>query len=164
MLTLRAQVQHCRLARPCQIAHRFVTSVRHPDRRQLIGTQQLRQAERIAPVGLHLVAPPLWNQRGRHHHTFEAKTVDLPVQSVAGRPGLVAERQPLILGGQLAHELRRCSRRVLDLPKEPNLATPAGIRNRNRIAQLRRIETHKSLAIITHDSLSLREALTGLSG
>src|SRR5260221_8320026 len=138
--------------------------VRHPDRSQLIGTQQLGEAERIAPVGLHLVAWPLWNERGRHHHAFEAEVLDLPVQSVAGRPSLITERQPLVLGGQLAHQFRRCGWWVLNLPKEPNLATSAAVRNRNRIAQLRRIETHESLAIITHDSPSLLEALPGLSG
>ena len=164
MLALRAQIQHRRLARPCQIAHRLVTSVRHPDRREFVGTQQLCQAERVTPVGLHLVAWSLWNQRRRHHHAFEAQPLDLPVQSVAGRPCLVAERQPLVLAGKLPNELRRCGRRVLDLPKEPNLATPAGIRNRNRIPQLRRIDPDESLAIITHDSPSLREALPGLSG
>src|SRR5260221_2983234 len=136
--------------------------VRPPDRSQLIGTQQLGEAERIAPIGLHLVAWPLWNQRGRHHHAFEAKSLDLPVQPVAGRPCLVAERQPLVFGGKLPNQLRRCGRRVLDLPKEPNFTTPASVRNRNRIAQLRRIETHECIAIITHDSPSLREALPGL--
>ena len=154
MLALRAQIQHCRLTCPCQIAHRLVTSVRHPDRGEFVGTQQLRQAERIAPVGLHLVASPLWNERRRDHCAFKAEAPDLPVQSVAGRSGLVAERQPLVLGGQLAHELRRRSRCVVNLPKEPNLATPPGIRNRNRIAQLRRIDPDESLAIITHDSPS----------
>src|SRR6266436_2866266 len=164
MLALRTQIQHRRLARPRQIAHRLVTSVRHPDRGEFVGTQQLCQAERVTPVGLHLVAWPLWNQRGRYHYAFEAEVLDLPVQPVAGRPSLVAERQPLVLDGKLPNQLRRCGRRVLDLPKEPNLATPASVRNRNRIAQLRRIETHESFAIITHDSPSLREALPGPSG
>src|SRR5437773_2212894 len=71
-------------------------------------------------------------------------------------------RDMLALRAQIQH--RRCGRCVLNLPKEPNLATSAAVRNRNRIAQLRRIETHESLAIITHDSPSLREALPGLSG
>ncbi len=66
--------------------------------------------------------------------------------------------------GKLPNQLRRGGQRVLDLPKEPNLATPASVRNRNRIPQLRRIETHESFAIITHDSPSLREALPGPSG
>ena len=163
MLALRAQIQHRRLARPRQIAHRLVRSVRHPDRREFVGTQQLCQAERVTPVGLHLVAWPLWNQRRRHHHAREAKLLDLSLQPVAGRSCLVAERQPLVLGGKLANELRRCGRCVLDLPIEPNLATPAGIRNRNCVTQLRCIETNESFAIIFHDSPSLREALPGLS-
>jgi hypothetical protein len=163
MLALRAQIQHRRLARPRQIAHRLVRSVRHPDCGQFIGAQQPCQAERIAPVCLHSVACSLRNERRRHHQAFEAKPLDLPLQLVAGRPRLVAERQPLVLGGKLANQLVRCGRCVLDLPKESNLTTPAGFRNRNGITQLRGIETYESVAMINHDSPSLREALPGLS-
>ena len=149
---------------PGQLAHRFMPSVRHPDRREFVSTQQLCQAERIAPVGLHLVARSLGNERRRHHDAFVAQLRDLPLQPVAGRPGLVTERQPLVLGAQLANELRSCRRCVLDLPKEPNFTAPTGVRNRNRIAQLRCIDPDESLAIIAHDSPSLREALPGLPG
>jgi hypothetical protein len=82
-----------------------------------------------APVGLHLVTTPLWNERWRDHDTFKAEALDLSVQPVTGWSGLVAERQPLVLGRQLAHQLRRCCPCVLNLAKEPNLATPAGVRN-----------------------------------
>jgi hypothetical protein len=63
MLALRAQIQHRRLARPRQIAQRLVTSVRHPDCGEFIGTQQLREVERVTAVGLDLVAWSLWDQR-----------------------------------------------------------------------------------------------------
>ena len=118
----------------------------------------------IAPIGLYPVAWSLRDQRRRYHHALEAELLDLPVQSVAGRPGLVAERQPLVPGGQLAHQLRRRGWCVLNLSKKPHIATTPGIRNRHRIAQLRRIETHESFAIISPDSPSLREALPGPSG
>src|SRR6202165_4347579 len=89
---------------------------------------------------------------------------DLPVQPVPGRPRLVAERQTLVLGGELPHQLGRPRPAVLDLAEKPDLARPAAIRNRNRITQLRGIESHESFAMIAHDSPSLLEALPGLSG
>ena len=101
LLALRLQIHHRGLARPRQIAHRLVPSVRNPDRGELVGAQQPRQAQRIAPVGLHLVARPLRDQRRRHHDAFVAEALDLPVQPVTGRPGLVAERQPLVLAASL---------------------------------------------------------------
>src|SRR4029077_1589564 len=81
------------------------------------GTQQLRQAERVTAVGLHLVAWALWDQRKGYYHAFESKIPDLSVQPVARRPCLVAERQPLVFGGKLPNELRRCARCVLISPR-----------------------------------------------
>ena len=46
----------------------------------------------------------------------------------------------------------------------PNLARPTGVRNRNRITQLRAIEGHESFAMIAHDSPSLLEAMPDQSG
>ena len=43
----------------------------------------------------------------------------------------------------------------LDLAEESNVSRPSLFRNRNRMAQLRRIESHVSFAIIGHDSPSL---------
>jgi len=101
---------------------------------------------------------------GAPHHAFEAKALDLTVHPVSGRPCLVAERQPLVFGGELAHQLRRRRRRVLDLAVEADLTASTALRDGNRITQLRCIEADESFAMINHDSPSLREALPGLSG
>jgi hypothetical protein len=141
-----------------------VTGVGNPDRREIASAQLLDQTERIAPVGLHPLAGLLWNERGRHHHALVPKTLDLPIKPISGRPRLVAERQPPILGGKLPHKLRDRRSRVLDLAQKPNLTSATGVRNRNRIAQLGGIKSHISFDNIAHDSPSLLEALPGLSG
>ena len=61
LLPCAAQVLHSRGPGADQIAHRLVTLVRHPDRRELARPVQSRQQDCIAPVGLHSVAWP----RGR---------------------------------------------------------------------------------------------------
>jgi hypothetical protein len=47
---------------------------------------------------------------------------------------------------------------------EAAAARPTGVRNRNRITQIRAIEGYESFAMIAHDSPSLLEALPGQSG
>ena len=69
-----------------------------------------------------------------------------------------------MLRRKLLHQLARRRLRVRDLAEIPDFAIPPALRNCHRIAQLRRIDTHKDFAIIRHDSSSLREALPGLSG
>src|SRR6185295_571638 len=101
---------------------------------QLTGAQQLDQAKRVAPVGLHAIARLLRNERRRNHKALVTEALDLPVEPVPGRPRLVAERHPLVLAGKLAHKLRRRRPGVLDLADKPNLARSASLRNRNRIA------------------------------
>src|SRR5262249_9734473 len=122
------------------------------------------QIARIAPVGLHPIARLLRNERGRRHDAVVAERLDLPVQPIAGRAGLVAEHKPRILAGKLPHKLLGRRRAVLDLAQKPDLAIPTGLRNRHRVAQLRRIESYENFAMIAHDSPSLLEALPGLSG
>jgi hypothetical protein len=136
LLALRAQVQHRRLAPPREVAHRLVMPVRHPHRGELAGAQQLRQTDRIASVGLHPIARPLRDQRWRDHLTLLPEARDLPMQPIPGRPRLVAERQSLVLGGELAQKLGRRRWRVLDLAEKAHLARTTAIRNRNRITQL----------------------------
>jgi len=164
MLALRAQIQHRRLARWRQVAHRLVTFVRSPGRGGVAGAQLLRKAHGVEPIGLHAISRALRNQRRRRHHAVVAKARDLPVRPVSGWAGLVAERQTLILRGKLAHQLRHRRRRVLDLTIEADLTTSSTVRNRYRMTQLRRIQTDVRFAMILHDSPSLREALPGPSG
>src|SRR5258708_27647534 len=60
-----------------------------------------------------------------------------------------------------SHQLRRRLRGVLDLTKKSHFAIAPNIRDRDRITQLRGIKTHKSFAMLAHDSPSLLEALPG---
>ena len=152
------------LARPHQIPHRLVPRIRNPDRGQFARAQQLGQVERVAPIGLHPIARLLRDQRWRHHHTLVAEGLDQPMQPIARRPRLIAERQSPMLRCKLLHQLARRRLRVLDLAEIPDFAVPPALRNGHRIAQLRCIDTHKNFVIIRHDSSSLREALPGLSG
>src|SRR6516164_11555039 len=87
------------------------------------------------------------------------KALDLPVEPITGRPRFVTERQPLVFGGQLSHQLGGGRRRVVELAQKPNLVAPTAIRDCNRITQLCGIECHESFAMIAHDSPSLFEAL-----
>src|SRR6516164_2783646 len=87
------------------------------------------------------------------------KALDLPVEPITGRPRFVTERQPLVFGGQLSHQLGGGRRRVVELAQKPNLVAPTAIRDCNRITQLCGIESHESFAMIAHDSPSLFEAL-----
>lgn len=111
-----------------------MTRVGNPDRREIASPQLLDQTERIAPVSLHSLAGLLRNERRRHHHAFVPKPLDLPVEPVAGRPRLVAERQTLVLGRKLPHKLARRRPRVVDLAEKPYLARSTAFRNRHSIA------------------------------
>jgi hypothetical protein len=141
-----------------------VPRVWHPYGGQLAGAQQLDQVQRVTPIGLHPIARLFRYQRWRNHNALMTEARELAVEPISGRPRLVAERQSLILSGKLAHQLRGRRASVVDLAEKANLARPTGIRNRNCIAQLRTIESHKSFAMIAHDSPSLLEALPGHPG
>ena len=66
------QRQARRITRAREIPDRFVLDRGHVDARQIAGAQQPRELDRIAPVGLDLVARFLGNQRRRHDVTAEA--------------------------------------------------------------------------------------------
>ena len=156
LLALGFEIVDRRRARPREIPHRLVPRVRHPHRRQFARPQLPRQIERIAPVGLHPIARLLRNERRRHHNAVVAKPLDQTIQAVAGRPGLVAQRQLGVLAGKLLQQPHDRGLRRLDLAEKPHLPGATALRNRHRIAQLRSIKSHKSFAMIRHDSSSLR--------
>ena len=164
LLALGLEIVDRRRPRAREIAHRLVSRIRHPHRRQFARPQLPRQIERIAPVGLHPIARLLRNERRRHHNAVVAKPLDQTIQAVAGRPGLVAQRQLGVLAGKLLHQPHDRGLRRLDLAEKPNLPRATLLRNRHRIAQLRGIQRHESFAIIPHDSPSLLEALPGQPG
>jgi hypothetical protein len=62
MLALLAQVRHCRLARPHQLAHGLMPLIRHPDGGQLAGPVQPGQGQGIPAVGLDTLARALGDQ------------------------------------------------------------------------------------------------------
>ena len=91
MLTRLAEHPHRCCARPNQIAHRLMGGIRNPHRRQFAGAVQFGQHHRVSPVRLDPIAGFHRNQRGRHDHAVMAKICELPIKTIAARPGLVAE-------------------------------------------------------------------------
>src|SRR5258705_3862029 len=92
------------------------------------------------------------------------EALDQPLQTVAGRAGLVAERQLSVPGRKPGDQLARGGLAGVHLAEKAHLAPPAGLGNRHRIAQLRRIDADESFAMMPHDSPSLCEALPSPSG
>jgi hypothetical protein len=80
LLTLAAQIPRRSLARPDEIAYRFMHRVRHPNRRQLTGRQKPCQRHRITPVGLDPVARFLRDQGGRDDAAVVTQSANLTVQ------------------------------------------------------------------------------------
>src|ERR1700730_17189746 len=77
------------IARPSEIAHRFLGWRRRPDLRQQARPEQLRQLPRIPLVGLHAVPRFPRHQRRRNHHATDTPLGQLPLQRVAARPRFV---------------------------------------------------------------------------
>src|SRR4051812_13471271 len=97
MLALLAQVLHGRFPSPHQIANGFVSRVGNPNGRQLAGAMQSGQRERIPTIGLDALARPFRDQRGSDDGAVMPEIRDLPLQAIAGRPGLITEQQPAVL-------------------------------------------------------------------
>ena len=77
-----------------QIAHRFMSSVWYPDRRQFAGTMQFGQHHRVATIRLDPIAGLHRNQRGRHNYAVMPATGQKPMKSIPTRAGFVAETKP----------------------------------------------------------------------
>ena len=135
---------------PHQIAHRFIDRVRNPNPVQFARPQQPRQSDRVASVGLDALACALGDQRRRNDIAAVAERNDLPVKSVAGRAGFIAEMQARMLLLQLAHEALHRRRRRLDLAEIAHLSFPAPLRNRDRVLGLRHIDTDVKSLIFCH--------------
>jgi hypothetical protein len=145
-------------ARPHQVAHRLVRRVGHPHPGQLPGPQQARQREGVAPVGLHPVAGPARDQRGRHHRAVVAQRGDLPVQAVAARAGLVADPEPAVLLAEPLDQAPHGLRLVGDLTMEPHRALAAGLGHRDRDPGLVRIQPDAHRPMLVHGSSPMSEA------
>src|SRR3954454_9653464 len=94
MLALLAQVLHSRFPSPHQIANGFVSRVGKPNGRQLGGTMQSGQRERIPTVGLDALARPFRDQRGSEDVAVMPEMRAPSLQLIAGRPVLITDQQP----------------------------------------------------------------------
>ena len=118
-------VLHCHargIARPAEIADRFIVDGRHVYARQIAGPEQPRQVDRVAPVGLDLVAGLLRNQRRRHDLAREALAGQIAVEDVPAGAGLVRE-----------HQVRRLRLESPDQRVAVRLARPDGADKHRRI-------------------------------
>jgi hypothetical protein len=86
------------------------------------------------------------------------------MEPVSRRPRLVAKRQLTVFGRKFDDELACRRFRGVDLAEIANLPVTPLLSDRNGIAQLRRIDSDESPAMLVHDSPSLFEALPGQSG
>ena len=121
----------------------------HPYGGEFTGSQKPSQALGIAPVGLDPVAGLLRYQRRRHDEALVTKALDQSLQAVAGRAGLVAERELRVLARQLRHQLARGGLTRVDLAEIAHLACPALLGDGHRIAQLRCIDADRVMASIS---------------
>jgi len=72
----------------------FMSLVRGPYLRQLTGTEQPRQLDRVPAVRLHAVSGPTRDQRRGDHRAGVTKFLYLALQPVTCRTSLVTEVQP----------------------------------------------------------------------
>lgn len=158
MLSRPANCFHRRNPRANEIAHGFMLGVRHPDRRQLAGSQQTGQYHRIAAVGLDLVARPRRSHRRCHDVAGITQLGQLPVQTIAGWASLICEGQHAMSGGQCLDQLRDRLWLARDRSVKPHLAAAAVLRNRNRYRLLAYIQTNEC-GISFHGSSPVSEAL-----
>ena len=116
-------------------------------------------------VGLHPIARLLWDQRWCHHEALVPERFDVPLQLVTGRTGLVAERDPLVVGLELVNQLgdrRRCYCRS---PRENEPHPPDRHPQSQPHYATSSYRTPRKLRLCSlDDSPSLLEALPGLSG
>jgi hypothetical protein len=86
LLALAAQILRCSLARPDEVAYRFMHRVRHPNRRQLTGAKQPCQRHCITPVGLDPFAGLLRDQGWRDDGAVVTQSANLAIQPVPVGP------------------------------------------------------------------------------
>ena len=80
------------------------------------------QGDGIPAIGLDTLARPLRDQRGSDDGAVVPEGGDLPLQPIAGRPGLVAEQQPAILAGELCDQPLHRLWRMVDITEKAHLA------------------------------------------
>jgi len=84
-------------AQPDQVAHGFMISVRHPDRRQFSGPMKTGEHGRVTPICLHPIARLRRDQRRRHHVAPVTKACELTMNAIATGSGLITRSLSLQL-------------------------------------------------------------------
>ncbi|MBT1158625.1 hypothetical protein J1C56_23900 [Aminobacter anthyllidis] len=79
---------------------------------------------------------------------FMAERSDQPIETVAGRAGLIAKIYSMELGGDPLDNAAHARIRGIDLAEEANLSLPARVRNRDGVPELRDINSDKCFPII----------------
>jgi hypothetical protein len=79
LLLFAYQIRCCRLTCSREIAYRLVSFIWNPNAGELAGAQQFDQIENISAIGLHPIARPDRDQRGRRHHTIVTETGNQPI-------------------------------------------------------------------------------------
>src|SRR6516165_844880 len=83
LLTRAAQGPYRVEAGTHQVAHRLMSAIGNPYCRQLAGPVQLRQIDRIPPVGFDPLARPLRGQRWRHHNAIVPARRQMTLDAIA---------------------------------------------------------------------------------
>src|SRR5262249_61884792 len=94
----------------------------------------------------------------------ETDLTNQQIGSVPVRPRQVEKVVLRFFGRSLAEELARAAFGVFVSPEKATAPATTLLRDRNGIAQLRRIDSNERAVMMTHDSPSLLEALPGQSG
>ena len=92
-----------------------------PDLGEFAGAMEPGQGEGIPAIGLDALARSLRDQRGSDNGAVMPEGADLPLQPIAGRPGLVAEQPPPILAGELGDQPPHRLWRMVDIAQEAHL-------------------------------------------
>ena len=106
LLTRAAQGPYRVEAGTHQVAHRLMSGIGNPHRRQLADPVQLRQTSGVPPIRLDPVARPLRDQRWRHDNAFVPKRRQLALDAITARPRLLSFR----------HLVKRAFRVGIDIP------------------------------------------------
>ena len=143
--------------RPHQIAHRLVSGIGNPHRRQLPGPVQLGQVQRIPPVGLHPFAQTPRDQRRRHHHALMTQAPQVAINLVAARTGLIAKAQPPTRARKLLRHLPQAIGGVRDGAKRPRGSAQPAVCHRYRDRLLVNVQADICDSL-SHDPSPMHEA------
>ena len=124
-----------------QIAHRFMSSVWYPDRRQFAGTMQFGQHHRVATIRLDPIAGLHRNQRGRHNYAVMPATGQKPMKSIPTRASFVAETKPRPAPGETSRHLDQNLGTVLKNPELPNPSTASTFGHRRAHGRLVHVQS-----------------------